>query len=142
MNIGEASKRSGVSARMIRHYEATGLIPAPARRDSGYREYSEREMHLLRFIGRARDLGFTLAEIAGLLDLWQDRNRRSADVKRIAEARLADIERRIAEMQAMADTLRELARCCAGDTRPDCPILDDLARDTLPRVSRGKAFDR
>jgi MerR family gold-responsive transcriptional activator of gol and ges genes len=128
MNIGEAARRSGVSARMIRYYEQMDLIPPAIRRDSGYRDYSEREVHMLRFIGRARDLGFAMTEIRELLDLWQDRNRRSADVKRIAEARLDDIERRIAEMRSVADTLRDLARCCAGDTRPDCPILDDLAR--------------
>jgi Cu(I)-responsive transcriptional regulator len=128
MNIGQAARASGVSARMIRHYEAIGLIPPAMRRESGYRDYDPREVHMLRFIGRARDLGFTLDEIAGLLDLWRDRNRRSGDVKRIAEGRLQDIEQRIARMQAMAEALRTLASCCAGDSRPDCPILDDLGR--------------
>ena len=136
MNIGEAASRSGVSAKMIRHYEATGLIPPAARTASGYRDYGAREVHMLRFIGRARDLGFSMPEIAGLLDLWRDQDRRSVDVKRIAEARLQDINRRIAEMQSMAATLSELARCCAGDARPDCPILDDLASAEVPVVKR------
>jgi Cu(I)-responsive transcriptional regulator len=127
MTIGEAARRSGVSAKMIRHYEQMGLIPPAPRREQGYRDYSDRDVHILRFIGRARDLGFGMSEIAGLLDLWADRNRHSADVKAIAAARLADIEARISEMQAMAATLSRLADCCAGDDRPDCPILDDLA---------------
>lgn len=144
MNIGEAAKRSGVSAKMIRHYEAVGLIPPAARTASGYRDYGGREVHMLRFIGRARDLGFSMPEIAGLLDLWRDQDRRSADVKRIAEARLQDIQRRIAELQGMAATLGELARCCAGDARPDCPILDDLAsaEAVAPRRRRGLAAQR
>lgn len=127
MTIGEAARRSGVSAKMIRHYEKMGLIPPAPRRKQGYRDYSDRDVHILRFIGRARDLGFGMAEIAGLLDLWADRNRHSADVKAIAKARLADIQTRISELQGMAATLSRLADCCAGDDRPDCPILDDLA---------------
>lgn len=134
MNIGQAARASGVSAKMIRHYEGQGLIPPAARTASGYRDYGPRDVHILRFIGRARDLGFTLPEIAGLLDLWSDRNRHSADVKAIAAARLADIQRRIAELQGMADTLSHLADCCAGDGRPDCPILDDLASGAAPRL--------
>lgn len=132
MNIGEAAKRSGVSAKMIRHYEAMGLIPPAARRDSGYRDYDTRDVHMLRFIGRARDLGFSIPEISELLDLWRDRARHSADVKRIAGARLSDIQRRIAELQGMAATLTKLASCCAGDDRPDCPILEDLANADAP----------
>lgn len=132
MNIGEAAKRSGVSAKMIRHYEAMGLIPPAARRDSGYRDYDTRDVHMLRFIGRARDLGFSIPEISELLDLWRDRARHSADVKRIAGARLSDIQRRIAELQGMAATLAKLASCCAGDDRPDCPILEDLANADAP----------
>lgn len=142
MNIGEAAKRSGVSAKMIRHYEAMGLIPPAARKESGYRDYGMRDVHMLRFIARSRDLGFSMAEIAELLDLWRDQGRRSADVKRIAELRLRDIERRIAELQSMAATLGELARCCAGDARPDCPILDDLASAEAPRLKpRRKRLD-
>lgn len=132
MNIGEAARQSGVSAKMIRHYEAQGLIAPAPRTAAGYRDYGPRDVHILRFIGRARDLGFTLAEIAELLDLWADRDRHSADVKAIAEARLADIRRRIAELQAMADALGQLAACCAGDERPDCPILNDLATGAPP----------
>jgi Cu(I)-responsive transcriptional regulator len=136
MNIGEAAKLSGVSAKMIRHYEASGLIPPAGRTDAGYRDYDLREVHMLRFIGRARDLGFTMPEIAGLLDLWRDRNRHSGDVKRIAQARLDDIQRRITELQQMAAALGQLADCCAGDDRPDCPILDNLATAEAPPLRR------
>ena len=134
MNIGQAARASGVSAKMIRHYEAQGLIPPAARTAAGYRDYGPRDVHILRFIGRARDLGFTLPDIAALLDLWSDRDRHAAEVKAIAEARLADIRRRIAELQGMAQTLGRLADCCAGDDRPDCPILDDLATGAAPRL--------
>lgn len=125
--IKEAAQRSGVSAKMLRHYEQLGLLPPVARTEAGYRLYGEREVHLLRFIRRARDLGFSMAEITELLALWRDRRRASAQVKRIAQAHLADLDRRLAEMQAMRRTLAELADCCRGDDRPDCPILDDLA---------------
>jgi Cu(I)-responsive transcriptional regulator len=127
MNIGEAAARSGISAKMLRHYESLGLLGAVPRSESGYRQYGEREVHMLRFIRRARDLGFSIAEIAELLKLWQDRGRASSEVKRIALAHVADLERRVAEMQAMQRTLAELAACCHGDARPDCPILDGLA---------------
>jgi Cu(I)-responsive transcriptional regulator len=136
MNIGAAAKLSGVSAKMIRHYEASGLIPPAGRTEAGYRDYDMRDVHMLRFVGRARDLGFTMPEIAGLLDLWRDRNRHSSDVKRIAQARLDDIQRRISELQAMAATLGHLATCCAGDDRPDCPILDNLATAEVPALRR------
>jgi len=126
-NIGAAAARSGVSAKMIRHYESLGMLPKVARTESGYRLYSEREVHTLRFIRRARDLGFSIAEIGELLKLWQNRRRASGDVKRIALAHIADLERRLAEMQAMKQTLAQLVGCCHGDERPDCPILDDLA---------------
>ncbi|MEJ6000804.1 Cu(I)-responsive transcriptional regulator [Paucibacter soli] len=126
-NIGEAATRSGVSAKMIRHYESLGMLPKVARTEAGYRLYSEREVHTLRFIRRARDLGFSIAEIGELLKLWQNRRRASGDVKRIALAHIADLERRLAEMQAMKQTLAQLISCCHGDERPDCPILDDLA---------------
>ena len=127
MNIGEAAARSGVSAKMARHYESLGLLPEVARTDAGYRQYGERDVHTLRFIRRARDLGFSMAEITDLLALWQKPDRASGDVKRIAEAHIADLDRRIAEMTAMKRTLAQLARCCHGDGRPDCPILDGLA---------------
>jgi MerR family copper efflux transcriptional regulator len=126
-NIGEVAARSGVSARMVRHYEALGLLPAVARSDTGYRKYGEREVHVLRFIRRARDLGFGMKEIADLLALWLAPDRASADVKRIALAHVADLERRIAEMTAMKRALAQLAACCHGDQQPDCPILDGLA---------------
>jgi len=127
MNIGEAATRSGVSAKMVRHYESLGLLPAVARTDAGYRQYGDSEVHTLRFIRRARDLGFGMAEIAELLKLWQNRRRASGDVKRIALAHVADLDRRIVEMTAMKRTLERLAGCCHGDQRPDCPILDELA---------------
>lgn len=127
MNIGEAAARSGVSAKMVRHYESLGLLPQVARTEAGYRQYGEREVHTLRFIRRARDLGFSMAEIAGLLALWQKPDRASGDVKRIAEAHIADLDRRIDEMTAMKRTLETLVHCCHGDHRPDCPILDGLA---------------
>ncbi|MDZ5455647.1 Cu(I)-responsive transcriptional regulator [Azohydromonas lata] len=128
LNIGEAAARSGVSAKMVRHYESLGLLPAAKRTASGYRQYGEKDVHMLRFIRRSRDLGFGMAEIAELLKLWQDRRRSSASVKRIALEHVADLERRIAEMTAMKQTLQRLASCCHGDERPDCPILDDLGQ--------------
>lgn len=127
MNIGEAAQRSGISPKMLRHYESLGLLPEVARSESGYRQYGEKEVHTLRFIRRARDLGFAIAEIAELLKLWQNRQRSSAEVKRIALAHVADLERRLAEMQAMKRSLEALAGCCHGDERPDCPILEQLA---------------
>jgi len=127
MNIGEASRASGISAKMIRHYESLGLLPAVARSAAGYRQYDAATVHTLRFVRRARDLGFGLHEIETLLQLWADGSRASGDVKRIALAHVADLESRIARMQAMQRTLEQLARACHGDARPDCPILDDLA---------------
>jgi len=126
-NIGEASTRSGVSAKMVRHYESLGLVPKVNRTDAGYRQYTANDVHTLRFIRRARDLGFSMAEIAELLKLWQNKRRASADVKRIALAHADDLRRRIEEMEAMKRTLERLAECCHGDHRPDCPILDELA---------------
>ena len=126
MKIGEASARSGISERMIRHYEKIGLIAPAARRDSGYRDYDERDVHSLRFIGRSRDLGFGIEEIGQLLALWQDRARSSADVKALALARAAELKRKARELDAMRRTLERLAADCHGDQRPDCPILDDL----------------
>jgi MerR family transcriptional regulator, copper efflux regulator len=127
MNIGEASKQSAVSAKMIRHYESLGLLPEVARTDAGYRQYDEAGIHTLRFIRRARDLGFGVKEIETLLALWRNRRRASAQVKRIALEHADDLQRRIDAMQAMQRTLLHLAHCCHGDERPECPILDDLA---------------
>ncbi|MCO6362980.1 MULTISPECIES: Cu(I)-responsive transcriptional regulator [Paracoccus] len=126
MNIGDAANRSGVSAKMIRYYERIGLIPTASRTASGYREYEPRDVHMLRFIARARDLGFSVAEITELLDLWRDKDRRSADVKALAQARVRDLRHKIAHLQDMADTLEELANACAGNERPNCPILQRL----------------
>jgi Cu(I)-responsive transcriptional regulator len=126
-NIGQAAALSGVSAKRVRHYESLGLLAKVGRTDAGYRQYGEHDVHTLRFIRRARDLGFSMAEITELLKLWQDRRRASGDVKRIALAHVADLERRMAEMGAMKRTLERLAECCRGDHRPDCPILDELA---------------
>jgi Cu(I)-responsive transcriptional regulator len=126
MNIGQASKASGVSQRMIRHYEGIGLIPKAARRESGYRDYDDKDVHTLRFIRRARDLGFPIGEIGQLLTLWQDRSRCSSDVKTLALARAAELERKARELDAMRETLQHLAATCHGDSRPDCPILRGL----------------
>lgn len=126
MNIGDAANRSGVSAKMIRYYERIGLIPTASRTASGYREYEPRDVHMLRFIARARDLGFSVAEITELLDLWRAKDRRSADVKALAQARVRDLRHKIAHLQDMADTLEELANACAGNERPNCPILQRL----------------
>src|SRR5690606_10284389 len=132
MNIGEAAKASGVSAKMIRHYEAIGLIPPPPRSDAGYRVYGEQEIHTLRFIRRARDLGFSIKHISRLLALWQDRSRASADVKRLALSHVEELERKARDLQEMAATLKHLARNCHGDSRPDCPILESLASSAQP----------
>lgn len=127
VSIGEAARRAGVSARMVRHYEALGLLPPMHRTDSGYRQYAEADVHALRFIRRARDLGFSMDEIATLLGLWQDKRRASSQVKEIAQRHIDELAERIAAMQAMQRTLKTLVHCCHGDDRPDCPILDDLA---------------
>jgi MerR family gold-responsive transcriptional activator of gol and ges genes len=126
MNIGKAAAASGVSAKMIRYYESINLLAAARRTDAGYRAYTDEDVHVLRFIRRARDLGFALADIGELLALWHDQGRASADVKGIALAHVAALERKIAQLQGMADTLRTLAAHCHGDARPDCPILTDL----------------
>ena len=129
MKIGEASKQSGVSQRMIRHYEALQLIPKAARRDSGYRDYDNKDVHTLRFIRRSRDLGFPIEEIGKLLALWQDRSRLSADVKALALTRAEELKRKEREIRAMRRSLEQLATACHGDGRPECPILEDLAHD-------------
>jgi Cu(I)-responsive transcriptional regulator len=127
-DIGEAAAATGVSARMIRHYEQTGLIPRASRTFAGYRLYADADLHRLRFIKRGRALGFSMKQIQVLLGLWNDASRESAEVKRLAQAHADDLARRIDEMQAMRRTLEDLAKHCRGNARPECPILDDLAR--------------
>ena len=131
MNIGQAAEASGVSAKMIRYYESIGLIPKTVRTEAGYRVYSDKDVHTLRFIGRARNLGFSVEQIADLVSLWRDRDRASKDVKRVALEHVKALERKIAELQAMAGTLKHLARTCHGDGRPDCPIIETRASDEV-----------
>ncbi len=138
MNIGQASKTTGVTAKMIRYYDEIGLVQPASRTDSNYREYDAKQINELRFIKRARGLGFSMAEITHLLSLWRDRGRPSREVKAVADRHVADLDARIAEMQAMADTLRHLSHCCAGDDRPDCPILDDLTAGQEPGAASAK----
>ncbi|MCG2584191.1 Cu(I)-responsive transcriptional regulator [Massilia sp. TS11] len=126
-NIGEAAKLSGVSAKMIRHYESIGLIQAVNRTEAGYRLYGESDIRVLQFIQRARALGFSLEQIGNLLTLWQDKNRASKDVRALAKRHLAELDEKISELQAMKRTLEHLAACCHGDQRPDCPIIETLA---------------
>ena len=128
LTIGEAAARSGVSAKTVRHYEQIGLIPLPPRTAAGYRLYAQADVHRLRFISRARSLGFGIKQIEVLLALWSDRSRASADVRRLALQHAAGLGERIAQMQAMQRTLESLARRCHGDERPECPILEDLER--------------
>lgn len=128
MDIGQASRSSGVSVKMIRHYEAIGLLPKVARTLANYRVYSANDVHVLRFIRRARDLGFSMEEIRELLGLWRNKSRSSAAVKQIASRHVQDLKAKIEELQAMARTLEHLTRHCHGDQRPECPILEDLAR--------------
>lgn len=127
MKIGEASKASGVSERMIRHYEKIGLIARAARRDSGYRDYDARDVHRLKFVGRARDLGFPIEEIGKLLELWDDRERPSSAVKALAMSRAAELKRKARLLDDMRRSLEHLAANCNGDDRPDCPILGGIA---------------
>ena len=127
MNIGEAAAATGVSAKMIRHYEAIGLIAPPARTLSGYRNYAERDVHTLRFIRHARKLGFSMPQIGELLGLWRNQRRSSSKVKSLAQAHINELEQKIREMTAMQATLAHLVHCCHGDDRPDCPILENLA---------------
>lgn len=126
MNIGELAKASGVSAKLIRHYESIKLIPKAARSSGGYRVYQESDVHVLRFIKRARGLGFSMKEIQKLVGLWRNKDRASNEVKALALNHLKQLEIKIRELQTIADTLKHLSQCCHGDSRPDCPILDDL----------------
>lgn len=151
MNIGEVSKASRVSAKMIRYYEQIGLIPPADRTESGYRAYTQTDIHRLHFIRRARDLGFLVVEIGDLLGLWNDQLRQSADVKSLATLHIVELEERMKKMRQMAETLRTLINSCAGDHRPDCPILDELQQPdgkpasfedrsgAVTRRTRGKA---
>lgn len=134
MNIGAASNASGVSQRMIRHYEKIGLVPAPARRGN-YRDYSDADVHRLRFIANARDLGFPIEDIRALLGLWSDRERSSGEVKALAEARAAELGRKAHALEEMRRILTELARACHGDKRPDCPIIQRLEADSAGKLS-------
>lgn len=127
LNIGDAAKASGVSAKMIRHYESIGLVEEAKRTDSGYRVYSEQDVRVLQFVHRARALGFSLEQIGKLLSLWQDKERASADVRALARAHIEELNRKIGEMEAIRRTLEALAASCHGDARSSCPILDDLA---------------
>lgn len=140
MNIGKAAKASKVSAKMIRYYEQIGLIPAASRTDSGYRAYTQADVNQLHFIRRARDLGFSVAEISDLLNLWNNQSRQSADVKRLAQTHIDELDRRIQNMQHMAQTLKALIHCCAGDALPDCPFCIRL--DNLTIASRRRVPER
>lgn len=126
MNIGEAAKSSGVSAKMIRHYESVGLFPEASRTDSGYRQYTDKEVSTLRFIRQSRDLGFSLEQIRELLGLWQNRRRSSRQVRALAQAHLEELNSKLRELQEMKATLEHLVHCCHGDDRPECPIIDTL----------------
>ncbi len=137
MNIGEASKASGVSVKMLRYYESIGLLPRAQRTESGYRVYRAEEVSALRFIRNARDLGFPLSEIEALLGLWRDRGRASAEVKRLALAHVAELDEKASQLRAMSDALRHLADHCQGDERPDCPIIEGLSGQARGAVSPG-----
>lgn len=127
MNIGQAAKASGVNAKLIRHYESIGIIPKASRTDAGYRIYSETDLNILIFVKRARGLGFSMPEIKKLVSLWRNKSRASADVKAMALNHIHQLEQKIAELESIAKTLRHLAKCCHGDHRPQCPILDNLS---------------
>lgn len=128
-NIGQAAEASGISAKMIRHYEGVGLVPPASRTFSGYRTYNQRDVHMLRFIKHSRDLGFSIKQIGDLLNLWRDQNRSSSKVKSMATEHIEMLDRKIQELSAMKSELTRLVSCCHGDARPDCPILDKLAQD-------------
>jgi Cu(I)-responsive transcriptional regulator len=144
MNIGQAARTSGVSAKMIRHYESVGLFPEAHRTESGYRQYTAKELHTLRFIRQARDLGFSIEQIRELLGLWQDRRRPSRQVKALAQTHIQELEQKLQEIQKMKATLEHLVHCCHGDDRPDCPIIETLAQQhgdeaaALPPAGRAR----
>ncbi|WP_200956087.1 Cu(I)-responsive transcriptional regulator [Pelomonas sp. Root1444] len=140
MNIGEAAKASGVSAKMIRHYESVGLFPEAARTESGYRQYTDKEVSTLRFIRQSRDLGFSIEQIRELLSLWQNRKRPSRQVRALAQAHIVELDEKLKELHAMKATLEHLVQCCHGDERPDCPIIDTLAQDApaVQHAAHGK----
>jgi len=138
VNIGAASQASGVSQRMIRHYEKIGLIPAPPRRGSGYRDYSDADIHRLQFIANARDLGFPIEDIRELLGLWSNNQRASAEVKALALARAEELGRKARSLQALRSTLLELAECCHGDERPDCPIIERISNHAAASAARNR----
>ena len=127
MNIGEAAKASGVSSKMIRHYESVGLFPRAARTDAGYRQYTDKEVRTLLFIRHSRDLGFSIEQIRELLGLWQNRRRPSRQVKALAQGHIEELDQKLKDLAAMKATLEHLVHCCHGDDRPDCPIIDTLA---------------
>ncbi|PTB18779.1 Cu(I)-responsive transcriptional regulator [Trinickia symbiotica] len=133
MNIGEAASVSGVSTKMIRHYESLGLLPQASRTSSGYRQYSDKDVSRLRFIRHCRDLGFSLDRIGELLDLWQNRERSSRQVKTLAQAHIAELDEKLKELQEMRGALESLVQCCNGDDRPDCPIIETLASEAAVR---------
>ena len=126
MNIGQAAKQSGISAKMIRHYESVGLLTPANRGDSGYRQFSDNDVHVLKFIRRSRDLGFSIEQIGNLISLWQDSSRTSREVKALAKEHLQFLDQKLQEIEGMRQTLMHLVNCCHGDERPDCPILGEL----------------
>jgi Cu(I)-responsive transcriptional regulator len=134
MNIGQAADASGVSAKMIRHYESVGLLPQALRTDAGYRQYGAKEVSTLRFIRHSRDLGFSLEQIRELLALWQDRRRPSRHVKALAQAHLQELDAKLRDLQAMKATLEHLVHACSGNDRPDCPIIETLADGAVPQL--------
>lgn len=129
LNIGQAAEASGISAKMIRHYESVGLVPPASRTFSGYRTYNHRDVHMLRFIKHSRDLGFSIKQIGDLLSLWRDQNRPSSKVKSMATQQIEMLNQKIQELSKMKSELIRLVSCCQGDNRPDCPILDNLAQN-------------
>ena len=128
MNIGQAAKISGVNAKLIRHYESIGIVPKASRSDAGYRTYSEADVHILSFVKRSRTLGFSMKEIKKLVSLWRNKSRASGEVKNLAVKHIEEMEQKILDLQTMVKTLRHLAKTCHGDQRPDCPILNNLAK--------------
>jgi MerR family transcriptional regulator, copper efflux regulator len=136
MNIGDAAKASGVSTKMIRYYESIGLIRRPLRTESGYRVYSDGEVQALRFISHARDMGFSVDQMGGLLSLWRDGSRASSAVKTLTSAHIQSLEMKLRSLQAMIDTLRDLSDHCHGDEQPDCPIIEDFASADAPVLAR------